>query len=57
MKALKVKPNVSDLIDHVCTTMEKLDNGEITVQHAATISKLHTAAQGWVAYQLVLKSK
>ena len=55
MKALKIKPDVNDLINHIVSTMNKLDNGEITVTHAATISKLHTVAQGWIAYKIMLK--
>ena len=55
MKALKAKPDINDLMNHVISTMNKLDNGKITVSHAATISKLHTVAQGWIAYELILK--
>lgn len=56
MANIKKLVTTNDLINHIVSTMDKLDSGDITVQHAITISKLHNAAQGWMAYQLMMKN-
>ena len=44
--------NAKSLFAHLMDTMEKLDNDEIDISKAVSISKLHNTAQGWLNYEL-----
>ena len=50
-KTMKVY-DIKDMIAHLMITIEKLDSGQITVQEAMVVSKLHNTAQGWLNYDL-----
>lgn len=43
---------IKDLIAQLVKTIEQLDSGEITLQKAIAISKLHNSMQGWFNIEL-----
>lgn len=52
MKKPKYLLNVNQLFLQLMETLEKLENGEISVPEAVAISKLHNTAQGWIHLEL-----
>lgn len=52
MEDQKKEYEIKDFINQLAITIEKLDAGEITLQKAIAISKLHNSMQGWFNYEL-----